>query len=417
MSINNKFDSSSFSLVSGMGYKIEPLITKSDNKTNLEAQNVLLKFNDGDIRMNVNIPHLDADVYDKTPNDALNIADTSSFDLDIKNATVKLSDVDLSISIKNMLSKDASYLKDLKIDFIPGNKVAINFKLKKILNFNVKVEGDISTNPFNNTIKLTPQKISVNSIPVKGFLNLFNLKVGNIVKINRPSVYSAGDSMYIYPDKVVDNLTINGNFTGVKTGIGTISLMVGQDGVNPYKTKLEQNSENFLKIKGGNIEYNDFSLKKPDFTMLDESPNTPFDLIDDDSKKIIKEGQISIPDTFINKALTKDSGGDSALDDMNFSITNGKAKLTGTKWGFIPVKINIDVDKTQDGKAMITPNNSKAFGFIPLPKSYIKNAIADQVKGKVEGNGIVLDLESLANIQASPFKIIKTEDNKLTLEI
>ena len=60
-----------------------------------------------------------------------------------------------------------------------------------------------------------------------------------------------------------------------------------------------------------------FNLKDTDLALVDGTPNDPFDLINDPSKKVIKKGQLTIPESFIDTALKKKTEGGS-MKNMRF---------------------------------------------------------------------------------------------------
>lgn len=414
----------SFNVFSSMGYTLpQPSrgTIRTDqpvNKANMEGQNMVLKINNSDIKMNIDIPHLDADIYDKTPQDPLNFKDMSSFNMNVNNGILNLNGAELSATVKNVAAKETDLLKDIQINFVPGNRVNVDMKVHKFLNFKVKLEGSVTAQPVNNMIRVKPDKISVAGIPIKGILDLFHLQVGEIVKIGKPSgsFFSSGDSVYFSPTKLVDTPSIDGNVTDVKTGMGVISIMIGKDNVNTYKPKPLYGADNYLRLRGGDVDFSGFNLKDADVALLDQTPNDPFDMDSDPAKKVIAKGKVSIPDSFIATALKDKMGEGSSLKDMRFSMPDGVGKLKASMWGFLPISLDLNFGKSNNGMLKIVPDNGKVLGFIPLPDSLLRKTLVKETEGQIEGNGVTVDLNKLADLQTpNGIADVKTDKGKLIL--
>jgi hypothetical protein len=411
-----------------MGYKKQPtqqtrnsttLKDPNVNQSQFMGQNMIFKVDDADIKLNIGIPHIDANLFDKTPQDPLNFKDTKSFAMNIKDGTLDIDGREMSAVVKNVAMKETDLLKDISINFIPGNRVGVDLKVKKLLNFNIKIEGNVTVNPVNNMVRVTPDKISLNKIPLMGLIKFLHLQVGEIVKIGKPtgSFFTSGDSIYFSPTKLVDNPSIDGNITGVKTGIGSISIMIGKDGTVPYKPVPMYGSDNYLRLRGGDVDFNGFNLKEADVTLLDQTPNDPFDMDNDPSKKVITAGQVSIPEAFIAKALKDKAGTDSNLKDMRFTMPEGVGKLKANMWGFLPISLDLNFGNSSQGVLKVTPDHGKLLGFIPLPNSMLRSTLKKETEGEIDGDGVTVDLDKLADLRTTPLKKVDTSAGKLILSL
>jgi hypothetical protein len=430
---NNNLSSNvaSYSVFSSMGYRNQPANSRAEaanvqrqrdpnvNQANLLGQNMALGVDESSIKLKIGIPHIDAMLIDKTPQDPLNFKDMSSFKMNIQDGTLNLNAQELSAVVKKVASDQTNLLKDIRIDFAPGNRVNMDLKVKKFLNFNVKIEGNVTANSVNNMVRVTPDKISVNKIPVKGILDFFHLQIGEIVKIGKPtgSFFTSGDSIYFSPTKLVDNPAIDGNITGVQTGIGSISIMLGKDGTTPYKPQPLYGSDNYLRLRGGNVDFSGFNLKEADVTLLDQTPQDPFDMDNDPSKKVITAGQVSIPEAFIATALKNKAGEGSNLKDMRFTMPDGIGKLKANFWGFLPISLDLNFGNSSQGVLKVTPSKGKLLGFIPLPNSMLKDTLKKETEGQIDGDGVTVDLDKLADLRTSPLKKVSTSAGQLILNM
>lgn len=423
--VGSNADVNSYSAFSKLGYiqntpNTKPVVTAKSfenpvqNMTAVKAQNLLFKVEQDGLSMGVKVPYFSADIYDKTPQDPLKFEEFTSLNLKVKNALIQANDVELSNTIKTVVQKKTDIVDDIDITFKPNNFVNADLKIKKLLSFKVKIEGQLDTNPINNIMSYTPTKINVAGIPIKGMLDVLGLEIGEIVKIGNPSgsYFTSGKSIYFKPTELIDSPKIEGHVTGVQTTFGKISLMVGNSDV--VSAPLH-GSNNYVNIKGGNVDFKGFNLQDADVTLTDKTPEDDFDLINDPSKKIITEGQVGIPEEFIHTALRNKQKPTSTLKDRNFSMPDGVGKLSGKMWGFLPVKLDMKFMPSNEGGLKVEPSKGYALGFVPLPNSILKKALKEETEGTIEGKGVVIDLDNLADVKTSPLKDVRNEDGKLVL--
>ncbi len=415
---NNKVgvNINSYSLLKNMGYTKAPVPT---DKTSVEAQNTVFNIDQTDIKMKIKVPHFEADLYDKTPQDPLSVTDFKNMDINVKNGLVQINDKDLTFTVTNLLKEETkNIVRNVDIDFIPGNQIKAQVKGKKFLNFNLTVQGIAHPNPINNVIRFTPDKININGIPVKRVMDFFGLEIGELIKVGnkKGSIFTSGDSIYFSPHKLVSSPKIEGNVTGLKTGVGTLAVMIGEDNIDTFKPKPVYGQNNYLTVRGGNVDFSGFNLLNTDLSLMDGTPENDFDIINDPSKKVISEGQVTIPAEFIATALSKKAGGGS-MKDMTFNMPNGVGKLKAKMWGVLPVSLDLKFGNSSNGVLKVTPDKGKILGFIPLPDSILRNALVKETQGKVEGEGVTIDLDSLADLKTTPLKNVRTENGKLILNI
>ena len=385
------------------------------NMTSVEAQNLIFKVNQEGINLGVKVPHFEADFYDRTPNDPLEFKNFTSFDLNMKNGIVELSDKEITQTAKTVIQKKTPLLKDIKIDFLPGNNVNADIKVKKFVNLRLELGGTLNANPVNNTLYYTPEKITLNKIPIKKIMDFFGLELGEIVKLGSPSgsYFTAGKSIYFTPTEFVDNPKIDGHITAIKTGNGSLAAMIGNDNVDTYQPKPVFDSNNYLTLRGGDVNFNGFNLKETELALLDGTPENLFDIMDDPSKKVITKGQVSIPEAFIDTALKNKAGDGSSLKNMRFTMPNGQGKLQASMWGFLPISLNLNFGKSDGNILKVSPDKGRLLGFIPLPNSLLVKTLKKETEGQVEGNGVTVD--KLADLKTAPLKEVRNENGQLVL--
>lgn len=415
---NNKIsgDINSYSLLKNMGYKREPVPT---DRTSVEAQNMVFNIDQNDIKMKIKVPHFEVDIFDKTPQDPLGIDDIKNVAVNVKNGIVQINDKELATTVSSILRTETNNLvRSVDINFVPGNLIKAEVKAKKFFNFKLGVEGMAHPNPVNNVVRFTPEKISFNGIPVKKIMDFFNLEIGEMVKIHnkKGSIFTSGDSIYFSPQKLVAAPVIDGTVSALKTGQGTLTVMLGNDNVETYQPKPIDGQNNYLTLRGGNVNFSGFNLLNTDLALMDGTPENDFDIINDPSKKVINQGQVTIPAEFIATAL-KQKAGSGSMKDMTFNMPNGVGKLKAKMWGFVPISLDLKFGNTSTGILKVTPDKGKVLGFIPLPDSILKNALMKETEGQPDGDGVTIDLDKLADLKTSPLKSVRSENGKLILDI
>lgn len=412
--VNNNINS--FNLLRDMGYKPQAVPT---DRTTVEGQNMAFNVDQNDIKLGVKIKHFEADLFDKTPQDPLTLTDIKNVGVNVKGGMAQVRDVDLTSTVTNIVKKETNnVVRNIDINFEPGNQIKAEVKGKKFIKFNLKVQGMAHPNPINNVVRFTPEKINVNGIPVKKIMDFFGFEIGEIIKFNnqKGSVFTSGDSIYFNPNKLVNGIDVNAPVTGIKTTAGTMTVMLGGETPETYVDKPVYGQNNYLTMRGGNVNFNGFNLLNTDLAMIDGTPQNDFDLVNDPSKKYITQGQVTIPEEFIATALKQKSEGGS-MKDMTFSMPNGVGKLKAKMWGFLPVSLDLNFGNSSKGGLLITPDKGKVFGFIPLPDSMLRKTIMKETEGQIDGNGVTVDLGKLADLETSPFKNVRTENGKLILNL
>lgn len=406
----------SFSLLRDMGYKPQAVPT---DRTSVEGQNMAFNVDQNDIKIGVKVKHFEADLFDKTPQDPLNVTDIKNLGVNVKGGIVQVKDTDITTTVTNIVKKETNNtVRNVNVNFDAGNQIKAEVLGKKFIKFKLSVQGMAHPNPINNVVRFTPEKINVNGIPVKRIMDFFGLEIGEIVKFSNPkgSVFTSGDSIYFNPNKLINGIDINAPVTGLKTNAGTLTVMVGGSIPETHTDKPVYGQNNYLTMRGGDVNFNGFNLLNADLALVDGTPQNDFDIINDPSKKYITEGQVTIPQEFIATALKQKSEGGS-MKDMSFSMPNGVGKLKAKMWGFLPVSLDLKFGNSSTGSLLVTPDKGKVLGFIPLPDSMLRKTLMKETEGQIDGNGVTVDLGKLADLETTPFKNVRTENGKLILNL
>lgn len=400
---------------------VSPPAKKSENIANLEARNVAYHVSNG---LNLNMTYMQADMIDLTPQDPLNVGTAESYKLKINQGEVKLSDVDISVAMNQAFAGDPdSPIKKMRVVFMPQNRMMVEGTLQKaFLKIPFQIQGKID-GAGDNFLNLVADKIKVWNISVKSAMDLLGLNLGTFIKLSDPSgkFFVSGNNIFFSPTKFCDAPTIIGNVNGAKTGAGTLAIVFGQSrNAGPRSATLPtppppRSPNNYLNLKGGNIEFEGTLLKDGDVSLLDKTPDTPLDFLNAKERvELVHKGEVTIQEKTLKEMVL---GGGTGLNSPNMTVQPGKSVISGKFWIF-PLKFSLVFGKTPDGQLTVTPKEGKLLGFIPLPSSLLRNQIQKTMPGsQTYGDSVILDLMQMNNIGLGPLKEVTNAPNGLVLKI
>lgn len=387
------------------------------NTVSAEARNLGVRvLND---KFTILAPYVNGVLTDRTPENPMDI-EKLDFNVHVKAAEVKVSDISTSLLIEELLKTKAPKvpLKDVRVVFDPDNTVRFEGKVSKF-GFKIPVElsGKIRALP-SGELEYNLQTTKVAGLKMTPVMNALGLNVDKLLKMHDPSTgfYTTGNSIRMNIEKVVDQPVITGQFRGAKTNLGNLHVMVGdsmQDAVNAQMLK-QPPSVNYADIKVDHGYYDGYFIKDGVLRIDDKTPANPMILTDAKEMNIqIKKGFIGITEDSFNKILKDEIGEGGDFTGVSSVLKNKFAGVSGTMYGFVPINLEMHFDKTADGRLMFTPKNPKAFGFIPLPEKWVGKKVQGLVSnGEPYGDGIALkgvgdiDLGKLKQVQHQPGYIV-----------
>ncbi|HEY3938475.1 MAG TPA: hypothetical protein VGL97_13655 [Bryobacteraceae bacterium] len=199
--------------------------------------------------------------------------DPDSFFLDIKTGVLRANVGDLSHYL-NTSGVANSALSNISLSG-NGDQVKLHGTLHKIVPLPIEMTGTIAALP-DNRIRMRVTKISVMKIPVKGLLNGFHIGISDIIHpAGISGIQVSGNDIFFDPEKLLPPPHIRGQLSSVRIVNPDFEEIYG-NGKNDV-ARVEQ-WRNFLRLRGGTLDFGKLSMHPVDLIMIDVSSDAWFDL-------------------------------------------------------------------------------------------------------------------------------------------
>ena len=212
--------------------------------------------------------------------------DKESFILEIDAATISMSTDALSHVLNEhiFVGKDAP-LKDLAVT-TEGNQLKIKGKLAHKGNVPFEVEGEIQVTP-EGKIRLHAKHMKAAHIPVKGFLDLFGVKVADLINTKKVRGVSVEkDDIILDPEQILPPPQIRGKLTGITAENGQITQVFGSGTAPAHFT----GARNFMAYQGAVLRFGKLTMNDADLVLIDEDSKDPFDFFLDHYREQLVAG-------------------------------------------------------------------------------------------------------------------------------
>jgi hypothetical protein len=398
-----------------------PALSPNDYTTTITGQNVSYRLLQGNL--NLRVPYAQVDLIDRTPENPLHL-EGLDFNLHMKGAQVKVSDVDVTLSADYFLKANPKVpLKDLRVSFQPDNGIKVEGKLAR---FGVRLPFEVN-GTFQATatgeLKYDLGKVKVIGMPVNGLMKTFGLSLESLLKLRDPDkgYYTRGNSVFVNIAKITEKPGIRATLQDARTHIGDLELTFADspEAAQQVRETASVKVPNYLQLQGGHFYYDGYFIKDGKVRMEDKTPGTPLQMEQTGETIMnLRKGYVGVTDPRFAGMIAGKLGPDSALKNPRTRLNANAAELKGNMYGFIPLKLDLQFDKTDKGDLMFTPRNPKAFGFVPLPEGFVGKQVQKMVAGGVPyGNGVALTdlgdtyLGHLSHVSHQPgFLIIKADN-------
>lgn len=246
-----------------------------------EMRNVIYHFTE-DIGVHIRqltgklVPVRDVPVFD----------DVQSFVLQIDSASIAMSTDALGHVLNDHVfaAKDAP-LKDLVIS-TEGERLKIRGKLAQKGNVSFEIMGEVSATP-EGKIRLHAEHIKAAHLPVKGFLDLFGVKLADLINTKKvKGVSTEKDDVILDPEEILPPPQIKGKISSVNIENGQIVQIFGSGagGSNP------RGFRNFMAYRGAALRFGKLTMNDTDLILLDSDPRDPFDFYLDHYREQLTAG-------------------------------------------------------------------------------------------------------------------------------
>ena len=198
--------------------------------------------------------------------------DPESFYLDISTGVLRANIGDIGNYLNNGLQN--SPLKNIKLSG-DGQTVKLNGTLKKIVPLPIELVGELSATG-DDRIRIHVTKLNVLKIPFKFVLGMVHVNVSDLFNSkNIEGLEVRENDMYFDTQKLLPPPHIRGHLTKVRVVNPDLEEVFGE-----AQDKVESVEEwrNFLRLKGGTIDFGKLTMHGVDIIMIDISKDLWFNL-------------------------------------------------------------------------------------------------------------------------------------------
>jgi hypothetical protein len=209
-----------------------------------------------------------------------------------------------------------SPLKQMKLRG-EGQQMKLSGTLHKLLiPLPVEIMGTISP-ASNGRVHVRVEKINVLKLPVKGLLGGLKIDIGDIMGAEPvPGVEVQGNDLYLDTSKLLPPPHIRGQITLIAIQQPDVAVTYGD--TTPGDEKELAEWHNFLRLRGGTVEFGKLSMRDADLTLIDASGDTWFDLDLANYQQQLAKGY---------SRITPDKGLEMFMPDVGKSMPQGEVSL------------------------------------------------------------------------------------------
>jgi hypothetical protein len=205
--------------------------------------------------------------------------DANSYVLRLQTATMSMDVASLqNLMNRYVFANEGSPLKDVTVQVDEG-KLKIKGKLHKGVEVPFSTTASVSTTQ-DGRLRLHAESLKALGVPAKGLLELFGLKLDDVMAIRkRRGVEVQDNDIIIAAGQVLPPPEIVGRLSKVSVS-GNSLLQVFDDASNGRPSKLvlpSPSSPNYVYFGGGDIRFGKLTMHDADLQLIDTDPKDPFD--------------------------------------------------------------------------------------------------------------------------------------------
>ena len=242
--------------------------SETGHPVSAEMRNVNYHFTD---TIGVHILQLNGKLVPK--NEIPVFDDKQSFILEIDSATIAMSTDALTHVLNEYVfaAKDAP-LKDLTVS-TEGNQLKIKGKLAHSGDIPFETVSEIQTTP-DGKIRLHAKHVKAAHLPVKGLMDLFGVKVADLINTKKvKGVTAEKDDIILDPEQIFPPPQIRGKLASIKAENGQVVQVFGNGGTPTHFVS----ARNFMAYRGATLRFGKLTMHDTDLVLIDSDPRDPFD--------------------------------------------------------------------------------------------------------------------------------------------
>jgi len=156
-----------------------------------------------------------------------------------------------------------------------GDPLKVHGTVHKIVSLPVDITGSLIPE-VDGRVRFHVTKINVLKIPMKGLLGGFHIELSDLVKKTHiVGVQVVDNDIFFDTQRLIPPPHIRGRMTSLKLIPPDIEVIYGDAGHD--EARLSQ-WHNFLRLRGGTVDFGKLTMHHTDLTMIDASKDDWFDL-------------------------------------------------------------------------------------------------------------------------------------------
>ena len=166
-------------------------------------------------------------------------------------------------------------VKDVDIK-IEGDHLVQTATVKKKVDLKTRIEGKLSVTP-DGDIRLHPDKIQADGLPVKGILDLFDVELDEMIKTRESRGVRIDENDFILdPEKLLPPPKITGRVTAVRIEGDRIVQTFGGPADGVALKPSFPDAEHYMFFRGGELSFGKLTMHGADLQIVDADPKDPF---------------------------------------------------------------------------------------------------------------------------------------------
>ena len=199
-----------------------------------------------------------------------------SFTVKIDQGEVAMTPASMSaVMNKYVFSYPGAPVKDVEIK-IEGDHLKQTATVKKKVDLKTTIEGKLSVTPEGD-IRLHPDKIKADGLPVKGLLDLFDVELDEMIKTRESRGVRIEENDFILdPERLLPSPRLAGRVTAVRIEGDRIVQTFGGGSDGAALKPAVPGAEHYMFFRGGELSFGKLTMHSADLQIIDADPKDPF---------------------------------------------------------------------------------------------------------------------------------------------
>jgi hypothetical protein len=204
--------------------------------------------------------------------------DQNSYVLQIAHAELSIGLGSLQTLINRyLLAYEGAPLKDVELTVDDG-RIVMKGQLRKAIGIPISARVDVAATE-DGRMRLRLESMNAFGVPVTGLLDLFGLKVEDVMKLKRRGVEVLANDILIVPGQVLPPPEFRGKLTRAAIVGNRIVQTYGrrEGSARDSLVPPAPSARNYVYFGGGEIRFGKLTMSDADLQLIDQDPRDPFD--------------------------------------------------------------------------------------------------------------------------------------------